>query len=66
MPMIDSDKLKAGLLPVQQAEVAWRQATSDRRAAAPDDRHAPMKWRTGPTRCFSGPAWSCTTMSKAR
>lgn len=40
MPMIDSDKLKAGLLPVQQAEAAWRQATSDRRAAAPNDRHA--------------------------
>ena len=40
MPMIDSDKLKAVLLPVQQAEAAWKQAASHRRAAAPDDRHA--------------------------
>lgn len=34
MPMIDSDDLKHGLLPVQQAEARWRQANDDRRAGS--------------------------------
>lgn len=34
MPMIDSDEIKHGLLPVQQADARWRKAIADRRAAS--------------------------------
>lgn len=34
MPMIDSNDLKHGLLPVQQAEARYRQATADRKAGS--------------------------------
>lgn len=34
MPMIDSDDIKHGLLPVQQADARWRKAIADRRAAS--------------------------------
>jgi hypothetical protein len=34
MPMIDSDDLKHGLLPVQQAETRYKQASANRRAGS--------------------------------
>jgi hypothetical protein len=34
MPMINSDDLKHGLLPVQQAEARYKQATAERKAGA--------------------------------